>query len=110
MWIIDPMALIQRLKNIPHTFDELSVTVLKSVIATATRHSCTRVDFVADRYTDMSIKNAERERRKEKQASPIRLKVDRSWTKIPKQLKKFLLVGKNKENLIEFFFDHWKTL
>ena len=46
VWIIDAMALIQRLKNIPHTFDELSVTVLKSVIATATRHSCTRVDFV----------------------------------------------------------------
>ena len=103
VWIIDAMALIQRLKNIPPTFDKLSVTVLKSVIATETRHSCTKVDFVADRYPDMSIKNAEREKRKEKQASVIRLKVDRGSTKTPKQFKKFLSVGKNKENLIEFF-------
>ena len=58
----------------------------------------------------MSIKNAEREKRKEKQASVIRLKVDRGSTKTPKQFKKFVSVGKNKENLIEFFFDHWKTL
>ena len=50
----------------------------------------------------MSIKNAERERRKEKQASVIRLKVDRDSTKTPKQFKKFLSVGKSRENLIEF--------
>ena len=59
VWIIDAMALIQCLKNSPPVFDELSVTVLKSVIATATRHSRTRVDFVADQYPDMSVKNAE---------------------------------------------------
>ena len=58
----------------------------------------------------MSIKNAERKKRKEKQASVIRLKDDRGSTKTPKQFKKFLSVGKNKENLIQFFFDHWKTL
>ena len=45
-----------------------------------------------------------------KQASVICLKVDHGLTKTPKQLKKFLSVGKNKENLLEFFFDHWKTL
>ena len=54
------MALIQRLKDIPITFDALFVKVLKTVIATATQHRCTRVDFVADRYPDLSIKNAER--------------------------------------------------
>ena len=60
-WIIDAMALIQRLKNIPNTFDALPVEVLKSVIATATRHSWTRIDFVTSRYPDLSIKG-ERQR------------------------------------------------
>ncbi|XP_028410461.1 uncharacterized protein LOC114533074 [Dendronephthya gigantea] len=109
-WIIDAMALIQRLKNIPNTFDALSAEVLKSVIATATRHRCTRVDFVTDQYPDSSIKGAERERRKGKDASVIRLNVDHGSKKTPKQFKKFLSVGKNKESLIEFFFEHWKTV
>ena len=61
-WIIDAIALIQRLKDIPITFDALSVKVLKSVIATATQHRCTRVD--------LSIKNAERERG-EKEKEPL---------------------------------------
>ncbi|XP_028395413.1 uncharacterized protein LOC114519473 [Dendronephthya gigantea] len=102
-WIIDAMALIQRLKNIPNTFDALSAEVLKSVIATATRHRCTRVDFVTDQYPDSSIKGAERERRKGKDASVIRLNVDHGSKKTPKQFKKFLSVGKNKESLINFF-------
>lgn len=109
-WIIDAMALIQRLKDIPSTFDALSAKILKIVIDTAIRHRCTRVDFVADRYPDSSIKNAERDRRKEREGSVIRLKVDHGSKKTPKQFKKFLSVGRNKESLIEFLFEHWKTV
>ena len=99
-WIIDAFALIQRQKNIPGTFIALSEKILKSVIATAILHNCTRVDFVADRYPDLSIKNNERNRRKGNESSVIRLNVDHGSKKTSKQFKKFLSVGKNKESLM----------
>ena len=41
---------------------ELSQNILKTIVSTATTNNCTRVDFVADLYPAVSIKNAERVR------------------------------------------------
>ncbi|KAK3731327.1 hypothetical protein QZH41_001755 [Actinostola sp. cb2023] len=55
------MAVLQAMKEIPETFEELAAAVFYSVVPRATL--ARRVDFVTDRYPDVSIKNPERAKR-----------------------------------------------
>lgn len=59
--VIDAMALIQALKSIPSTFGELADTILRIIISLSRQYNACRVDFVGDRYPDISINNFERE-------------------------------------------------
>ena len=58
-WIIEGMALLQTLKDIPLTFSALAVYVLRKVTS-CFRPSDQRVDFVTDKYPQISIKYVER--------------------------------------------------
>ena len=47
------MALLHSMKNIPATFKEIASTVFNVLMIT----NATRIDFVTDRYPDISINN-----------------------------------------------------
>ena len=67
----------------------------------------TELHFVCDTYNNQSIKNAERSRRAEQGYQKIKIYGDEQRT--PKQWKKFLQCGENKNNLLEYFFQRWTT-
>ena len=85
------MALIQSIKRVPETFGDFVESILTRILSSAVNLKSSRVDFVCDTYPDISIKNLERSERAD------------AGSTIPRQFKKFLSVGKNKEALIEFF-------
>lgn len=101
--IIDAMAFVQQEQNIPVTFGQLADKLLHELVGMTKKYGCSRVDFVCDRYPTHSIKNCERERRAVSGAQVV--KITRAEQKTPKQLKKFLAEGSNKENLIEFLYE-----
>ena len=104
--ILDGMALIQMMKHIPDTFEKLVEIILGRILSLASNSKSTRIDFVCDTYPDISIKKMERSSRADGGSTVVRiLGADQ---KVPRQFKKFLSVGKNKESLIEFFFQHLK--
>ena len=61
VYILDGMALLQSIKNVPRTFGDLEESMLKLIIRTA--RNVVRVDFVTDTYPELSIKNLERSKR-----------------------------------------------
>ena len=106
--VIDAMALIQVLKGSWKTFGDLGDAIFKSVLKLAREWNCTRINFVADRYPVLSIKNYERSRRAANSGIQTVCIFDKNQN-TPKQWKKFLSVGENKERLIEFLCQHWRT-
>ena len=65
------------------------------------------MDFVIDRYPQVSIKHLERNRRAT--ANDMHeITIYGVQEKVPRQWKKFMSSGKNKEELIKFVFDFWK--
>ncbi|GBL96154.1 hypothetical protein AVEN_118710-1 [Araneus ventricosus] len=106
--IIDGRAMLHQLKCVPSTFGELARTLLKQLFNTATELNCTRVDFVTDSYPDISIKQGERSQRS---AVGVQLfKIASENQPIPKQWKKFLALGVNKEAIITFLHQIWTSL
>ena len=63
--------------------------------------------FVCDTHPDISIKNSEQSRRSSVGGS-ICTRILYSDQPCPKQWKKYLSLGSNKEDLIEFLFNQWK--
>ena len=55
------MAILQSVKSVPETFEELTLTVFHRVVPWMSL--ARRNDFVTDRYPEMSIKNSERTER-----------------------------------------------
>lgn len=106
--ILDGMAMMQTLAAIPSTFGELAFEILVKVVNAAVYSGCKRVDFVCDRYPKQSIKNLERQRRS---ASGIyQTRIYSNQQKVPRQWRKFLSSGENKEDLMKFIFSSWKNV
>ena len=103
-FILDGMALIQTMKHIPETFGALVEVLINRILSAAASSKSTRVDFVCDTYPDVSIKNLERNKRAGVGSTVIMILGPQQ--KVPRQFKKFLSVGKNKEALVEFIFHH----
>ena len=61
-WIVDAMAILQSMFSPPRTFAHLAEQVFLITCKPFANGSC-RVDFVADTYPDISIKEAERSQR-----------------------------------------------
>ncbi|KAJ8030514.1 hypothetical protein HOLleu_26961 [Holothuria leucospilota] len=104
--VVDGMAHVQSMQVIPDTFGELAEAVLSQICGLAVTNKCSRVDFVTDRYDSVSIKNFERSRRA--QSGSQMFKIYSGDQKTPRQFKKFLSLGINKEALIEFLFSAWR--
>lgn len=104
--MLDGMVVIQTLKNIPETFGALAESILHAVVSSVCSSRSKRVDFVCDTYPDISIKNLERNNRALGLGGSTVVKILGPNQKVPRQFKKILSVGKNKEALIEFFFDY----
>ena len=102
--VIDAMAVIQAMNGKWKTFAD---SLFSHLVKLAIRWKATRLDFVADRYPENSIKNAERRRRASEGVQKVHiLSKDQS---VPKQWKKYLSCGKNKESLIVFLCEYWRT-
>ena len=106
--LLDGMALLQMLKDIPETFGDLAERIVCIIINLVKKAQGNRVDFVSDTYPLISIKNIEREKRS--MSGVTRIRIGSATQKVPRQFKKFLSLGKNKEALIEFIFQHMTTL
>ena len=98
----DGMALIQSINSqaIPDTMAQLEQCIY---VFPGNEHAFSsnqmRVDFVCGTYTDMSIKNAEQSRRAN--GDVFRTKILHSDHPCLKQWKRYLFLGKNKEELID---------
>ena len=103
--IVDAMALLQTLPRIPDRFIDLADLILSTVIKQA--GEARRIDFVADQYPIVSIKNIEREKRG--RSGQLAVQIRSPQQLCPRQWKKFLANGLNKTNLMEFLADVWGT-
>jgi len=104
--MIDGMALIQMMGTVPSTFCALAQQLLVTLVSLGKHFKSERIDFVVDRYPQISIKNCERSRRAATGSQIVQ--ITRPEQRTPKQFKKFLSSGQNKEELIEFLFCEWK--
>ena len=82
--------------------------VLEMIVKLMFLYNSSRVDFVTDRYPDVSIKNSERSRRAA--TGYQRIEIFSGDQKTPRQWKKFFNCGSNKEALVEFLFKSWWNL
>ena len=104
--IVDAMAVVQALKG-RWTFGDVADAIFGHITKLARQWNATRVDVVGDRYPELSIKNAERNRRAANGVQRVHIySKDQS---APKQWKKFLSSGENKETLMTFLSEHWCT-
>ena len=103
--IVDAMAQLQTLPRIPDRFIDLADVILSAVIKQA--GEARRIDFVADQYPSVSIKNIEREKRG--RSGQLAVQIRSSQQLCPRQWKKLLANGLNKINLMEFLADVWGT-
>lgn len=108
--LVDAMAVIQSMpkSQIIGTFKDLSSHVLQKIVQLSNVFAASRIDFIGDRYLNLSIKQSERQRRTNAHSSQL-------WTiygdnqLLPKQWSKFLNSGTNKERLLEFLKTDWQT-
>jgi len=87
------------------TFGDLAEHIMHKVISMATNLYAASVHLLTDNYPAKSIKNAERGRRAADGVQ--RVKIYGSDQQVPRQWKKFLSCGSNKEALVEFLFVQW---
>jgi hypothetical protein len=105
--VVDAMATLHVIKGKFTTFGEFADKVFDSLISLARYWNAKRLDFVGDRYPTISIKNAERARRAEQGVQKVQIL--RKDQKVPKQWKKYMSCGENKESLMKFLCQHWCT-
>jgi hypothetical protein len=103
--IVDAMAVVQSMKGKWKTFGEFADALLNILMKLTRHYNSTRLNFVAERYPALSIKNTERQRRAEKGVQKVHIfgKVQT----VPKHWKTYLSCGENKESLIAFLCEHW---
>ncbi|XP_065671561.1 uncharacterized protein LOC136089469 [Hydra vulgaris] len=106
--ILDAMALLHGLVDVPDSYGEVADLVLKIVIQQAHYHKSSRVDFVSDRYPLQSIKYAEHYKRSTE--SDILIIIYNKDQKVYRPWKNFMSNGKNKETFISFLFNCWKEI
>ncbi|XP_065655139.1 uncharacterized protein LOC136081612 [Hydra vulgaris] len=105
--ILDGMAVLQIIKPIPENFGKFSRLIFTMVMYFALRHKSNRVEFVTDRYRNISIEHAKRQRRAESGVQNVT--IFGPDQKVPKQWKKFMSVGSNKEELVKFLLEERKS-
>ena len=95
----DGMSIVQQLPSGLKIFGCL----LDFILTHITNNSSSNIYFTRDQYWDASIKSCRRNQRAI--SGSIRVTASRRYQKLPKQFKKYLSVGVNKQELINFLLD-----
>ena len=95
VYIVDLMAVVRTIREVPNTFEELAFNIVKSFPS-----GYKRIDIVADIYLENSIKTSERGKRGESE----KILIKSSKSKIPPEFSKFPSNGENKSRMIELLF------
>ena len=95
VWILDAMAILQALTDVPPTFSDLADQDFSVIMHTGLNAALT--DFVADQYPKVSIKRSERLKRELMRSLTVRL--GSGAQRCPNQWKKFLSSGENMKKL-----------
>ena len=96
VFIVDLMALIRTIREIPDTFEDLTFKIIKSIPA-----GYKRVGIVSDSYLINSIKTSERKKR----GVSSRIQIKSAKSKIPRDFSKFLSNSENKIRMVELLFE-----
>ena len=96
--MVGGMAVLQAMKQIPATFEELATSVFQSVVPQTTL--ARRVDFATERYPDVSIKNPERAKRAS--VGAVKVNITEGGQTCPKQWTKLSSSGESKRILTQF--------
>ena len=99
-YVVDFIALIRTMIEIPSTFEGLAWKIIKCIPS-----GYPRVDLVADTYRQMSMKNAERDNR----GSSSQIIIKSIQSKVPRDFKNFLSNGENKTRMITLLFDYFAS-
>ena len=102
--IVDAMAVVQAMKGKWRIFGEFADTLFSFLLSLVKQWKAVRLDFVADRYPPLSIKNVERAKRAAQGVQ--RVHIYNKDQAIPKQWKKCLSCGDNKKSLAVFLCGH----
>lgn len=105
--ILDAMAIIQATKNTAENFGDYAKNIFDQLIALSSFYEAKRIDFVADRYFTQSIKGSERAKRGNSTGAQL-ITIYNDHQRCPKQWKKVLSSGENKESLISYLVSAWK--
>ena len=108
--VIDAIARIQALpvSAIPSTFGKLADTILNLLISRSKKYKAARVDFVIDNYYKKSVKGSERAKRGDKSLES-HLQITNKDVKVLTHWKSYLKSGRNKEAMLAFLVNNWKT-
>ena len=99
VWVFDAMVVIRSIVCIPKTFSEPAMQVLNVLLNYGL--NSTRIEFLGDRYQAVSIKNTAP--RKRVKGGSLSVASNNGCQTCPRQWRKFLSDGDNKEKLISFF-------
>ena len=105
--IVDACAILHSMKGSWKTFSDFADATFALLMRLAGQSKAARLDFVADTYPEISIKNTERSRRTAQGVQIIRI-LNKNQN-VPKKWRQFVSSGKNKESLVAFLFEYWST-
>ena len=91
-YVVDLMALVRTITNIPGTYEELTFQLIR-LLPTGYK----RVDIVADTYREVSIKDPERRKR----GCTDKVLIRSAKSKVPRNFNEFLQNRENKTRLID---------
>ena len=105
VWDFDAMAVVQALVQIPDTFGELAEHLFSTIKWQA--KDALRIDIVFDTYPEISIKNAKHFKRAQK--GKLKTNISNANQKCPRQWKKLLSSGGNKDSFSHFVVREWSS-
>ena len=104
--IVDACGILHSMKGSWKTFSDFADATF-ALLRLACQSKAARLDFVADMYPEISIKNTERSRRAAQGVQIIHI-LNKNQN-VPKQWRQFMSSGENKESLVAFLLEYWST-
>ena len=101
--ILDAMAVLQTVQNLPTTFGEFAESILDRITTMGKKIRACRIDFVSDRYPGISTKNAERQKRASSGVQAISILSDKQ--RVPRQWKNYWVLVQIRNHLSGFLLN-----
>ncbi|XP_038062969.1 uncharacterized protein LOC119733637 [Patiria miniata] len=111
IWVVDGTAMLQTLRPCerPKTWGLLAESLLVKLVSLASQIGSKEIHFVTGQYLSTSIRNAKRNPRAGSRTWSNKIS-DVRHKPVPVQWKKFLGLGRNKDNFVNFMFQIWKEV